>query len=69
MKQFHLKDNLAIQLAELITQALLSEHNPCKTDGEETRVVIENPDGSIEPPAFIWYDATQNIIRIVRDED
>ena len=56
--------NLAISLFHLIGEAVLSKHNPSPFDGEQTRIVIEHPDGSYEPYNLAWYDKENNIIRL-----
>ena len=61
--------NEAYDLVILIQEAMLSEHNPCPTDGEQTKVVVEHPDGSYEPMTFAWYDKENNIIRICYEGD
>lgn len=64
MTHLDTESNLATDLMKVMQEALLSEHNPSPFDGEQTRVVIEHPDGSYEPVAFSWYDMENNIIRL-----
>lgn len=61
--------NLATDLMHIIHQAMLSEHNPSPFDGEQTRIVIEHPDGSYEPHNLAWYDKENNIIRLTYGDE
>lgn len=64
MKPIETESNLATDLMEVIHAAMLSEHNPSPFDGEQTRIVIEHPDGSWQPYDLAWYDKENNIIRL-----
>lgn len=63
MKPIETESNLASDLMLVMGKAMLSEHNP-GNDGEQTRIVIEHPDGSYEPYNLAWYDKENNIIRL-----
>lgn len=64
MTHLDTESNLAMDMMHLINQAVISEHNPSPFDGEQTRIVVEHPDGSYEPMTFAWYDKENNIIRV-----
>lgn len=38
-------------------------------ESNDTRVVVEKPDGELVPTSYVWYDRTQDIIRICYEED
>ena len=63
MNYIETDSNLASDLMLLLSKVMLSEYNPGH-DGEQTRIVIEHPDGSYEPYTLAWYDKENNIIRL-----
>ena len=64
MTHLDTNSNLVTDIVDIMYRALISENNPNPLDGEQTRVVIEHPDGSYEPVTFAWYDMENNIIRL-----
>lgn len=62
-KNIDMEGNSVKDLRNLIASTLvLPESN-------DTRVVVEKPDGELVPTSYVWYDRTQDIIRICYEED
>ena len=57
-----MEGNAAIDLFHLISDALLSD--TANSDGLPTGVMIEMPDGSVEPVSYVWYDGQRDMIRL-----
>ena len=55
----------AEDIMHLISQVLLTDESG--KDGLPTGIVIEMPDGSIEPITYAWYDRQRDMIRLTFD--
>ena len=64
-KNIEMNGNAAITFFHLIGDALLS--GDANKDGLPTGIVIEMPDGSIEPVTYAWYDRERDMIRLAFD--
>lgn len=58
-----MEENSAKDLRLLISKAL---NQP---ESEDTRIMVEKPDGELIPVSYVWYDRLQDIIRICYEED
>ena len=62
-KNIDMEGNSVKDLRDLIASALvLPESN-------DTRVMVEKPDGELVPTSYVWYDRLQDIIRICYEDD
>ena len=61
-KNIECEGNDARDIMKVICDALLTDESGA--DGLPTGVMIEMPDGSVEPVAFAWYDRQRDMIRL-----
>ena len=62
-KNIDMEGNSVKDLRNLIVSTLvLPESN-------DTRVMVEKPNGELVPTSYVWYDRAQDIIRICYEED
>ena len=66
-KNIEMEGNDARTLMKLICDALLTDESGA--DGLPTGVVIEMPDGSVEPVSYAWYDRQRDMIRLSFKEE
>jgi hypothetical protein len=62
-KNIDMEENSAIDLQRLISMALV------QPESNDTRIMVEKPDGELVPVSYVWYDRMQDIIRICYEED
>ena len=61
-KNIDMEENSARDLQHLVSTAL---NQP---ESEDTRVMVELPDGQLVPVSYVWYDCLQDVIRICYEE-
>ena len=61
-KNIDMEENSARDLQHLVSTAL---NQP---ESEDTRVMVEKPDGELVPVSYVWYDRLQDVIRICYEE-
>ena len=61
-KNIDMEENSARDLLHLVSTAL---NQP---ESEDTRVMVELPDGQLVPVSYVWYDCLQDVIRICYEE-
>jgi len=62
-KNIDMEENSARDLQRLISMTLV------QPESNDTRIVVEKPDGELVPVSYVWYDRMQDIIRICYEED
>ena len=62
-KNIDMEENSAIDLQRLISMTLV------QPESNDTRIMVEKPDGELVPVSYVWYDRMQDIIRICYEED
>jgi hypothetical protein len=58
-----MEGNSARDLQRLISMTLV------QPESNDTRIMVEKPDGELVPVSYVWYDRMQDIIRICYEED
>ena len=61
-KNIDMEGNSATDLLHTVSGALI------QPESNDTRVMVEKPDGELVPASYVWYDRTQDIIRICYEE-
>lgn len=61
-KNIDMEENSARDLQRLISMTLV------QPESNDTRIMVEKPDGELVPVSYVWYDRTQDIIRICYEE-
>lgn len=62
-KNIDMEGNSARDLQRLISMTLV------QPESNDTRIMVEKPDGELVPVSYVWYDRMQDIIRICYEED
>ena len=62
-KNIDMEENSARDLQHLVSNALV------QPESNDTRVMVEKPDGELVPVSYVWYDRLQDIIRICYEDD
>ena len=62
-KNIDMEENSARDLQRLISMTFV------QPESEDTRIMVEKPDGELAPVSYVWYDRMQDIIRICYEED
>ena len=62
-KNIDMEENSANDLQRLISMTLV------QPESNDTRIMVEKPDGELVPVSYAWYDRMQDIIRICYEED
>ena len=61
-KNIDMEENSAKDLQRLISMTLV------QPESNDTRIMVEKPDGELVPVSYVWYDRMQDIIRICYEE-
>lgn len=62
-RNIDMEGNSANDLLRMVSSAMI------QAESEETRIMVEKPDGELVPVSYVWYDRLQDIIRICYEED
>lgn len=62
-KNIDMEENSAKDLLHLVSTSLI------QPESDDTRIMVEKPDGELIPVSYVWYDRLQDIIRICYEED
>ena len=62
-KNIDMEGNSANDLLRMVSSAMIL------AESEDTRIMVEKPDGELVPVSYVWYDRLQDIIRICYEED
>lgn len=62
-KNIDMEGNSANDLLHILAIATV------QAESEDTRIMVEKPDGELVPVSYVWYDHMQDIIRICYEED
>ena len=62
-----MEGNSAVGLFNLLNKVLLQDESGA--DGLPTGIMIEMPDGSVEPVSYVWYDRQRDMLRLAYDYD
>ena len=62
-RNIDMEGNSANDLLRMVSSAMI------QAESEETRIMVEKPDGEVVPVSYVWYDRLQDIIRICYEED
>ena len=62
-KNIDMEGNSANDLLRTVSSAMI------QAESEDTRIMVEKPDGELVPVSYVWYDRLQDIIRICYEED
>ena len=65
-KNIEMVGNSAVDFFHLLNQVLLQDESGA--DGLPTGIMIEMPDGSVEPVSYVWYDRERDMIRLSIEE-